>query len=159
MDTELALRLLRFIQELALATWLGGLIYICLILPPMPRQDALPPVFVRMMGLMRFRTVNFACLGLLFVTAIIVPLAWPAAGAPATPWLALRALLVAACLVSSLQLNGFLATALAADQARPVPAICDADPSRVDKLLRQIRNVTNALLYCGLGLLAVTALT
>lgn len=140
-------------------TWVGGLVYICFVLAPMYDQRALPPLFVRMLGLMRFRVFNLVCLAVLIVTSGIMPFFVGAAGTLGpTPWNILRVLLLIACLVSTVQLNQFLSTALAVDRANPVPSILDEDPARVDKLLRQINKVCRALVFAGLAIVVLTVL-
>jgi uncharacterized membrane protein len=152
----MAARLLDLLQQLAFIVWLGGLVYVCFVLPPMPHQEALPPVFVRMMGLMRFRLYNAAALAVLVVTAGILP--FMGVHALPLPWQMLRAALLGVCVFSSVQLEGFLRSALAQSQLQPMPPLCDEDPSRVDKVLRQINKVTRALLFCGLAIVLISAL-
>ena len=149
----------RLFQELALVTWLGGLVYICFILPPLPDQGALPPVYVRMMGLVRFRVFNVACLAILLVLGGIIPL-FLLGGKPA--WLVavaiLRLLLLGACGFSTWQLHQFLGRAMAGGHVDPLPAICQEDPTQVDKLLRQVNKTCRSLVFLALGFLVLQVL-
>ena len=150
----------RLFQELALVTWLGGLVYVCFVLPPLPDQGALPPVYVRMMGLVRFRVFNAACLAVLTLAGVVDlafalkgPGPWCIAGA------VLRLLLLGACGFSSWQLQQLLARAMAGGHMDPLPAICQEDPTQVDKLLRQVNKVCRSLVFCGLAFLVIQVLS
>lgn len=144
--------------ELSLVAWLGGLVYVCFVLPPAPDQGALPPVHVRMLGLMRFRVFGAICLGVLLVLGGLVPLFLAKAGW--WGWVAaiLRLLLLGACVVSTLQLHRFVDRALATGNADPLPMICQEDPTQVDKMLRQVNKICRSLVFFGLGVLVLLAL-
>ena len=86
----------RWIHVLAAATWLGGMLFIALILVPVTRRVQDPRLRLELISQtgQRFRTVGWIALGLLVGTGIIILLGRPwLLRAPAFQWKAALVLL------------------------------------------------------------------
>lgn len=60
---------------LAAVTWLGGLIFMNIVLSPAVGGKGVPPQFVRLMGMQRFKGFAWASIGVVVVTGIMNTLA------------------------------------------------------------------------------------
>ncbi|MBM3465658.1 MAG: hypothetical protein FJX76_26505 [Armatimonadetes bacterium] len=154
MEAHFGLRVLQLFQELGLIAWLGGLIYVSFVLPR--EGGALPPVFVRMLGLARFKVFGMASLGVLLLTMGILPLVVGENRASVVN--ILRLVILGACMVSTVQLYGDLDAALAKDPGNPIPSVVNEDPARVDRLLGHINNACRAQTVAGLVLVVLSVL-
>lgn len=57
-----------WLHLVAAFTWVGGLIFVNVVLTPAIQPRGLPPQFVRLMGMERFRAFAWASIGVLIVT-------------------------------------------------------------------------------------------
>lgn len=63
-------QLARFLHDLAFITWIGSMIFMMIVLTPAVGGKGIPPQFLRLMGIERFRNWAWASIGILAVTGI-----------------------------------------------------------------------------------------
>ncbi|MBI2305433.1 MAG: CopD family protein [Chloroflexi bacterium] len=61
----------RWLHLLAATTWVGGLIFMNLVLTPAVSARGIPPAPVRMMGIARFRPFAWGSIGVILVTGLV----------------------------------------------------------------------------------------
>lgn len=67
--------LVMWLHLLAAVTWLGGLIFMNFVLSPAVGAKGVPPQFVRLMGMQRFKGFAWVSIGVVVITGVINTLA------------------------------------------------------------------------------------
>lgn len=63
-------QLARFLHDLAFTTWIGSMVFMMLVLTPAVGAKGIPPQFLRLMGIERFKKWAWASIMILTVTGI-----------------------------------------------------------------------------------------
>ena len=58
----------RFLHDLAFTTWIGSMIFMMIVLTPAVGAKGIPPQFLRLMGVERFKNWAWACIAVLALT-------------------------------------------------------------------------------------------
>ncbi|AEF95153.1 hypothetical protein Desca_2318 [Desulfotomaculum nigrificans CO-1-SRB] len=64
------IQIARFFHDLAFTTWIGSMIFMMLVLTPAVGGKGIPPQFLRLMGIERFKSWAWASIAVLAVTGI-----------------------------------------------------------------------------------------
>ncbi|MTI81920.1 MAG: hypothetical protein FH758_13800 [Firmicutes bacterium] len=62
--------LMDFLHSIAVVTWIGGMIFMMLVLTPAVGGKGVPPQFLRLMGIQRFKYFAWASIGMLLVSGL-----------------------------------------------------------------------------------------
>lgn len=143
--------IVRWLHLVAAFTWLGGLIFMNVVLSPAVAAKGIPPQFVRLMGMMRFRTFAWASIAVLVVTGTINTIAnlGPAKNFITTPYgvvLLIKILLAALMIVITVENSLILGPKLMAGAPQP-PQGPSPEIVKVQKRLVRL-----SYLNLGLGL-------
>ena len=114
----------RWLHLMAAFTWLGGLIFMNVVLTPAVASKGIPPQFIRLMGMKRFSSFAWGSIAVLVVTGALNTVATlgSVGNFIATPYgivLAIKIILVALMIGVTAENNLILAPKLAAGAPQP----------------------------------------